>query len=597
MYKVKISKKQETNSNKAKSVLPSTRLKVASSFRRPSNRDSPFKNSVLSNTKKSFEKVEVFVRTNKKTYVAYKNVVSNKKVVTDVDVKNALKVKDVSCVSCAKNVLILCHDKCLMNYKLNVHSKVRRALFTTPRIAKYTCEDTTPVVSKTRFSVKTTQSKSIDTIPVVSKTKIAAITPLSAKNKVSNAFKTITEILREISLSKYMKNKIQTSRIFRRSSFLSYPGEVFTGPFLAVLDFRAQNQDLLITISELKAKLKNVKKGLRAISSVRRPSNRDSSFKDNFLSITKNSLKKVDVSDRSNKKSDVASKNVDSNKNIVTNDGIKNALIANNVLCICCAKNVHILCHDNCLAKYKLNVHTKVRRVLFTTSRIVKSKLEGPTLVVLKTRFSVKTVQSKSLDTTPVVSKTKIAAVAPLSAKHKVVQIVLWIVDSGCLKHMTGDRSLVKTFVEKFMGTVRFRNDHFTAITGYGDYVKGNITVCHVYYVKGLGHNLFSVGQFCDGDLEVAFRSKTCYVRNLEGKRSSDTSINSATQQVHNHEDSPSISSTVVKEHETPPIVTTFDEQTSPISLNEADESYQEDSANFDGITVFVPYDAPIFED
>ncbi|GJY81170.1 retrovirus-related pol polyprotein from transposon TNT 1-94 [Tanacetum coccineum] len=35
--------------------------------------------------------------------------------------------------------------------------------------------------------------------------------------------------------------------------------------------------------------------------------------------------------------------------------------------------------------------------------------------------------------------------------------------------------------------------------------------------LKGLGHNLFSVGQFCDDDLEVAFRSKTCYVRNLEG--------------------------------------------------------------------------------
>ncbi|GJU64978.1 hypothetical protein Tco_1246813 [Tanacetum coccineum] len=34
---------------------------------------------------------------------------------------------------------------------------------------------------------------------------------------------------------------------------------------------------------------------------------------------------------------------------------------------------------------------------------------------------------------------------------------------------------------------------------------------------KGLGHNLFSVGQFCDCDLEVAFRSKTCYVRNMEG--------------------------------------------------------------------------------
>ncbi|GKF92203.1 hypothetical protein Tco_0278922, partial [Tanacetum coccineum] len=66
-------------------------------------------------------------------------------------------------------------------------------------------------------------------------------------------------------------------------------------------------------------------------------------------------------------------------------------------------------------------------------------------------------------------------------------------------------------------GTVRFGNDHFAAIIGYGDYDQGNLTICHVYYVEGLGHNLFLVGQFCDGDLEVAFRSNTCYVRNLEG--------------------------------------------------------------------------------
>ncbi|GJW17218.1 retrovirus-related pol polyprotein from transposon TNT 1-94 [Tanacetum coccineum] len=38
-----------------------------------------------------------------------------------------------------------------------------------------------------------------------------------------------------------------------------------------------------------------------------------------------------------------------------------------------------------------------------------------------------------------------------------------------------------------------------------------------VYYVEGLGHNLFSVGQFCDADLEVAFRKNTCFIRNLEG--------------------------------------------------------------------------------
>nr|GEW23425.1 ribonuclease H-like domain-containing protein [Tanacetum cinerariifolium] len=51
----------------------------------------------------------------------------------------------------------------------------------------------------------------------------------------------------------------------------------------------------------------------------------------------------------------------------------------------------------------------------------------------------------------------------------------------------------------------------------YRDYVQGNLTICHVYYVEGLGRNLFSVKQFCDGDLEVAFRSNTCYVQNLEG--------------------------------------------------------------------------------
>nr|GEY41850.1 hypothetical protein [Tanacetum cinerariifolium] len=104
-----------------------------------------------------------------------------------------------------------------------------------------------------------------------------------------------------------------------------------------------------------------------------------------------------------------------------------------------------------------------------------------------------------------------------ISNKENVVQIILWIVDSGCSKHMTGDRSLLRNFIKKFMGTVHFRNDNFAAITCYGDYIQGNITIYHVYYVEGLGHNLFSVGQFCDGDLEVAFRSKTCYVRNLEG--------------------------------------------------------------------------------
>nr|GEX63251.1 retrovirus-related Pol polyprotein from transposon TNT 1-94 [Tanacetum cinerariifolium] len=66
----------------------------------------------------------------------------------------------------------------------------------------------------------------------------------------------------------------------------------------------------------------------------------------------------------------------------------------------------------------------------------------------------------------------------------ELVEIILFIVDSGCSKHMTGNLKLLINFVEKFLG---------------------------------LNHNLFSVGQFCDADLEVPFRKSTCYIRDLKG--------------------------------------------------------------------------------
>ncbi|GJU35703.1 putative ribonuclease H-like domain-containing protein [Tanacetum coccineum] len=85
-------------------------------------------------------------------------------------------------------------------------------------------------------------------------------------------------------------------------------------------------------------------------------------------------------------------------------------------------------------------------------------------------------------------------------SKTKIVQIVLWYLDFGCSKHMTGDRSQLTNFISKFL-----------------DYQIGNVTISRVYYVEGLGHNLFSVGQFCDSNLEVAFRQHTCFIRNLDG--------------------------------------------------------------------------------
>ncbi|GKE99331.1 hypothetical protein Tco_0022682 [Tanacetum coccineum] len=98
-----------------------------------------------------------------------------------------------------------------------------------------------------------------------------------------------------------------------------------------------------------------------------------------------------------------------------------------------------------------------------------------------------------------------------------VVQIVLWYLDSGCSKHMTEDRSQLTNFVNKLLGTIKFGNDHVAKILGYGDYQIRNVTILRVYYVEGLGHNLFSVGQLRDSNLEVAFRQHICFIRNLEG--------------------------------------------------------------------------------
>ncbi|GJX81137.1 retrovirus-related pol polyprotein from transposon TNT 1-94 [Tanacetum coccineum] len=99
-----------------------------------------------------------------------------------------------------------------------------------------------------------------------------------------------------------------------------------------------------------------------------------------------------------------------------------------------------------------------------------------------------------------------------MNVKPNLVEIILFIVE-----FMMGNLKLLSNFVEKFLGTVKFGNDQIAPILGYGEMVQGNITIKRVYYVDELNHNLFFVGQFCDADLEVAFRKSTCYISDLKG--------------------------------------------------------------------------------
>nr|GEW80536.1 ribonuclease H-like domain-containing protein [Tanacetum cinerariifolium] len=108
----------------------------------------------------------------------------------------------------------------------------------------------------------------------------------------------------------------------------------------------------------------------------------------------------------------------------------------------------------------------------------------------------------------------------------QLVEIILFIVDFRCSKHMTGNLKLLINFVKKFLGTVKFGNDQIAPILGYGDLVQGAVIIKRVDYVEGLNHNLFFIGQFCDADLEVAFWKSTCYIHDLKGNDLLTESIN-----------------------------------------------------------------------
>ncbi|GJX59159.1 hypothetical protein Tco_0290549 [Tanacetum coccineum] len=227
------------------------------------------------------------------------------------------------------------------------------------------------------------------------------------------------------------------------------------------------------------------------------------------------------------------------NKTSVTacNDSLNAKTLNVNFVCVTCGKCVLNDNHDLCVLHYINGVNSRTRQPMAVpiSTREPKQNVNQSVATSSKKTVATDSTVKKSRNITrklyEQVSKTcswwypKYTPPGynwkPKSQKGNVnpnlVEIVLFIVDSGCSKHMTGNLKLLTNFVEKFLGTVKFGNDQIAPILGYGDLVQGTITIKRVYYVEGLNHNLFSVGQFCDADLEVAFRKSTCYIRDLKG--------------------------------------------------------------------------------
>ncbi|GJU79861.1 hypothetical protein Tco_1282226 [Tanacetum coccineum] len=232
------------------------------------------------------------------------------------------------------------------------------------------------------------------------------------------------------------------------------------------------------------------------------------------------------------------------------NDSLNSRTLNVNVVCATCGRCVFNSNQDACVSKFlnDMNARTKKPNVVSISTRKPKSQANKSVATPHKKIVASEstTTNSKSYyrmlyKKTSKAWKWWIAQQCPSAYKwvpktkrkwvpkvwnesvnkkvsfaiDNIVQLILFIVDSGCTKHMTGNLSLLCNFVEKYLGTVHFGNDQFAPILGYGDLVQGNIMINRVYYVEGLNHNLFSVGQFCDADLEVAFLGNLLFVRDL----------------------------------------------------------------------------------
>ncbi|GJX10988.1 hypothetical protein Tco_0200847 [Tanacetum coccineum] len=148
----------------------------------------------------------------------------------------------------------------------------------------------------------------------------------------------------------------------------------------------------------------------------------------------------------------------------------------------------------------------------------LKAQMQDKNIAISELKKLIETFKRKGVDTN--FEQPSILGKPPVQSIRNqpvIVQLILFIVDSRCTKHMMGNLKLLCNFLEKFLGTVRFGNDQFAPILGYGDLNQGNVMIKRVYYVEGLNHNLFSVGQFYDVDLEVAFKNLLVVVRDLKG--------------------------------------------------------------------------------
>jgi hypothetical protein len=95
----------------------------------------------------------------------------------------------------------------------------------------------------------------------------------------------------------------------------------------------------------------------------------------------------------------------------------------------------------------------------------------------------------------------------------KILDTCLWYLDSGCSKHMTGDKTLLKEIQMGKGGQITYGDGSQSRVIGKGIInILGLETTQEALYVEGLKVNLLNISQFCDNDLVVQFSKKECNI-------------------------------------------------------------------------------------
>ncbi|GKB15130.1 integrase, catalytic region, zinc finger, CCHC-type containing protein [Tanacetum coccineum] len=349
---------------------------------------------------------------------------------------------------------------------------------------------------------------------------------------------------------------------------------------------RAENRDLLSTISELKTRLEKVEKG-KSVNTKFDKTNGSQSL----LCVTplnKHAFqKKMDVSKTEENHVVLKPVTLQTSSNKQTGANQNKNVIKPGMYRVVTTQESQINKTKSGLSSTGVNATSRVRRPMSKDSSVTNSVLVNSKKAAKKVLVYVRKNKQKDNTSANVISNKENVIDVDVANASKAktllcvscMQNVLIPCHDKCLaKHKLNVRSNVRRTFSTNSRTPKSLETTYSAPKGF--------EVVQII----LQFNEYSIKEDLDNVVGPMFET---ILRRL----SSDTSINSAAQPTQVHEESSSTSSIFVDTHEAPPVVTTSDEQTSPISLTESDEFNQEDSAAFDGNTQFVPYNPPSNEE